>query len=121
MEILISLSYLALIVLSGVLYRLGGAGDLQDGYDHLRKRNMRLVGVSLITAVLLLPSITVSLASFIGLFFTIGLSVGALSFGYGGKGEPKSEQSFLYRIFGKGTFFAVGFIRQALQAFALCR
>ena len=104
MEILISLGYLALIVLSGVLYRLGGAGDLGDGYDFLRKRNMRLVGVSLVTAIMLFP------ANLIGLFFTIGVSVGVLSLGYGGKGEPKNEQSFLYRIFGEGTFFAVGFI-----------
>ena len=114
MEILIILGYIALTVLSGVLYRLGGAGDLGDGYDFLRKHNMKLVGVSLITAIMLFP------ANLIGLFFTIGVSVGVLSLGYGGRGEPKNEQSFLYRIFGEGTFFAVGFLfGLALLPFAL--
>lgn len=107
---MIILINLALILLAGILYRLGGAGDVGDGYDFLRKRNMRLVGVSLVTAVLLLPAITVSIISFIGLFFTIGLSVGVLSLGYGGKGEPKNEQSFLYRVLGERVFFGVGFL-----------
>lgn len=101
MGILISI---ALILLSGVLYRLGGAGNIGDRFDVLRTTKTRDWGVSFIVALLLIPS------NFWGIFLAMGVTYGVLTMGYGGKGEPKNEQSFLYRHFGEYVFYAVGFL-----------
>lgn len=86
-------------IASGILYRMGGA----SGYD-TKFRDLGLPAVMVLT---LWPD-TWPLA--IAAFFCFGISFGALTMGYGGEGEPREDQSPLYRIFKKNVFFALGFI-----------
>ena len=87
--------YVIASIIGGILYRLGGAGNVGDKFDFLRTTKTRDYGVPLVLILLLYPS------HWLGLFLTYGLQFGSLTLGYGGKGEPKNEQSFLYRMFGK--------------------
>ena len=92
-----------LSILSGILYRCGGAGTQPDCWNWLRDTYIRDVGVSALLILCLLPS-----SCWLGLLLSFGLSWGILSCGYGGEGEPLEDQSFLYRYFGKFVFIVVG-------------
>lgn len=102
------LSNIILILVAGIFYRLGGAGNVGDKFDFLRNTKTRDAGVSYIMFLMLLP------LGFWGAFFSMGLAWGAMSLGYGGRGEPREDQSDLYKLFGEKVFFAVGFL------FGLC-
>lgn len=90
--------------LGGIFYRLGGAGKTGDSWDFIRHTLIRDLGTALMQILVLYP------ANFWGLLLTFLASFGTNTIGYGGRGEPKEEQSKLYRIFGKYTFIALGFI-----------
>ena len=93
-----------LAILGGILYRLGGAGNIGDKFDFLRNTLTRDIGICLLIGLLLIPG------NFWGIFLSMGLTYGVCTLGYGGEGEPPAEQSDLYRMFGKYVFYAVGFL-----------
>ena len=93
-----------LSILAGIVYRLGGAGNIGDKFDVLRNTLTRDIGICLIIVVLLIPG------NFWGIFLSMGLTYGVATLGYGGKGEPSKEQSDLYRMFKQYVFYAVGFL-----------
>jgi len=93
-----------LVLLAGILYRLGGAGKIGDNFDFLRDTLTRDIGICVIIGLLLIPS------SFWGILLSMGLTYGVCTLGYGGEGEIPSEQSDLYRMFGNNVFYAVGFL-----------
>ncbi len=100
--------------LGGILYRLGGAGNVGDKFDFLRNTLTRDIGMCLLIGLLLFPG------NFWGIFLSMGFTYGASTLGYGGSGEPPQDQSDLYRLFGKYVFFAVGLIfGLALLPFAI--
>lgn len=95
-------------ILGGILYRLGGAGNVNpnDKFNWLRDTLTRDLGMCLLIGLMIFVS---NLYGAIGVFLSMGLTYGISTCGYGGKGEPPEEQSDLYRLFGKYVFFAVGF------------
>lgn len=88
-----------LAIASGVLYRMGGSQYYQT--------IIRDAGVPATMLIALWPH---DLAMWIGAVLTFGATWGFLTMGYGGEGEPKEDQSDLYKIFGKNVFFALGFL-----------
>lgn len=93
---MVQILYVAFLTLvGGILGRLGGTNKGTAWRDW---------GVPSAVTFALLPT------NFIGLFLSFGLLYGVLTMGYGGEGEPKEDQSFLYRVFGKEVFYVLGFL-----------